>query len=454
MNTYFQWIVGIFLVILVFTSGCIDISQNDENPIQTPILTPLNPDSTIDSTDVVPPSTFVDEIPSQDSTDVGVESPSTSVDETSSQDSTYVDVVPSSLGSIYVTSSPSGAMIICDGEFVGLTPFTINDLSEGTHVLIVDLDGYRSSTVYVDVYAGEMSEVRASLIVDSVHLKLTGSPSGASVFINGNYEGVLPLDCNLPKGEYTIKVSKEGYEDSIDCYNLQSDIYSIEFKLMPSSNPDGKLRVVGSPTGASVFVNDDYKGITPLEISLPIGEYLLKITKDGYEDYTQSFKISPDGLHIVDIRLNEMPIPSQDINVGSLYVFSTPPGATIICDGNIVGTTPVTLNDLSSGIHSLSISMLGYEPLTQNVNVISGETVDAGFYLTPTFGYLEVITTPDSASVFIDGIYKGITPVKIQLPVGGYTLKIVKEGYTTWTSYPIISSGNTNKCECQLYPIS
>ena len=111
MNTYFQWIVGIFLVILVFTSGCIDISQNDENPIQTPILTPLNPDSTIDSTDVVPPSTFVDEIPSQDSTDVGVESPSTSVDETSSQDSTYVDVVPSSLGSIYVTSSPSGAMI-------------------------------------------------------------------------------------------------------------------------------------------------------------------------------------------------------------------------------------------------------------------------------------------------------------------------------------------------------
>lgn len=54
---------------------------------------------------------------------------------------------------------------------------------------------------------------------------------------------------------------------------------------------NGKLSISSNPSGAKVYIDNEYKGITPLEIELMPKSYELKLTKDGYKDYSKSINI-------------------------------------------------------------------------------------------------------------------------------------------------------------------
>ena len=53
----------------------------------------------------------------------------------------------------------------------------------------------------------------------------------------------------------------------------------------------GTLTIFSTPSGAKVYINEDFRGETPLEIKLHSGKYEIKILKDGFEDYTTSVNI-------------------------------------------------------------------------------------------------------------------------------------------------------------------
>ena len=54
----------------------------------------------------------------------------------------------------------------------------------------------------------------------------------------------------------------------------------------------GTLSVASNPKGAKVYVNGNYKGNTPIDITLTSGNYNVKITKEGYKDYYSSIAVS------------------------------------------------------------------------------------------------------------------------------------------------------------------
>jgi hypothetical protein len=49
--------------------------------------------------------------------------------------------------------------------------------------------------------------------------------------------------------------------------------------------------------------------------------------------------------------------------------------------------------------------------------------------IAPGYGLLIVRSLPSGAGVFVDGVYKGVTPRDLQSPIGNHTLRIKKEGY-------------------------
>ncbi len=51
--------------------------------------------------------------------------------------------------------------------------------------------------------------------------------------------------------------------------------------------------VIDSDPAGSVYINDTYKGDTPITLELDQGEYNLKIQKEDYEPYTDSITVSP-----------------------------------------------------------------------------------------------------------------------------------------------------------------
>lgn len=59
--------------------------------------------------------------------------------------------------------------------------------------------------------------------------------------------------------------------------------------------------------------------------------------------------------------------------------------------------------------------------------------------IAPGYGLLIVRSLPSAAGVFIDGVYKGITPRDLQITTGNHTLRIVKDGYKEVTETITIS---------------
>ena len=73
---------------------------------------------------------------------------------------------PTGPGSIYVQTRPPGAIVLLDGERVGVTPLLVPDVAAGSHEVRLELPGYLSWTTEVAVAAEEQNRVGASLQPD------------------------------------------------------------------------------------------------------------------------------------------------------------------------------------------------------------------------------------------------------------------------------------------------
>jgi hypothetical protein len=62
-----------------------------------------------------------------------------------------------------VVSRPPGALVRLDGRSVGKTPLTLPAVGAGSHVVRIELDGYRPWSAAIQVVAGTQNRVTASL---------------------------------------------------------------------------------------------------------------------------------------------------------------------------------------------------------------------------------------------------------------------------------------------------
>ena len=252
----------------------------------------------------------------------------------------------------------------------------------------------------------------------------------------------------------------------------------------------GSLTVTSVPTGSMVFLDGVYKGFTPITIAgIPAGSHQIRVHRIGYEDYTAGVTITAGSAANVPVTLKTssgsttvpttvpttMPtiVPTTSptegptgTGTGGLTVTSTPTRAMVFLDGVYRGVTPLTITGISSGIHQLRVTYPGYGEYSSGVNVPAGKTITfqvllkvaSGPTTVPTTvpttsptqgppagtGSLTVTSIPTRAMVFLDGAYKGFTPITVTgIPVGTHQLKVHRIGYEDYTAGVTITSGST-----------
>jgi hypothetical protein len=224
----------------------------------------------------------------------------------------------------------------------------------------------------------------------------------------------------------------------------------------------GTLAVTAVPTGASVFVDNVFKGVTPLTLSdTPSGYHILRITAPGYEEYVTSATVEPGKTVLVHAALREggtvtptTAVPPTSVATspprqnGSVAVTSVPNGATVTLDGIYQGTTPVIVPEVLPGNHNISLSYPGYASWEQTISVGSSQTfaVNANLALSTgepeSTGSLTVVTDPAGASVVVDGDVKGVSPATIPgLAAGPHDLLLKLEDYYDFSTTVNISAG-------------
>ncbi|WP_165074851.1 PEGA domain-containing protein [Methanogenium sp. MK-MG] len=95
--------------------------------------------------------------------------------------------VPDTTGQIVVSSTPSGAEVLLDNTFKGITPVTLSDIPAGTHVVTVKQTGYTDASQTVTVTGGQSTTVILGLVAVPPTTKspVTGIPAVAAFAIAG-----------------------------------------------------------------------------------------------------------------------------------------------------------------------------------------------------------------------------------------------------------------------------
>jgi hypothetical protein len=155
---------------------------------------------------------------------------------------------------------------------------------------------------------------------------------------------------------------------------------------------------------------------------------------------------------------HEKPEP-QPARPGRLLVRSTPGGAHVAVDGQRVGATPVSLDDMAVGVHTVRITAEGYAPQERKVTVtearpsaslavtLTRERHEVASRPAPaaagsTTGGLVIASRPAGARVYVDGKIAGITPLTIgAIKAGSHAIRIERERYQRWTSSVRVEAG-------------
>jgi len=112
----------------------------------------------------------------------------------SSSDVTIEEPAPTPAKAVLnVTSNVSESAVFVDGVRKGTAPVKLKGLKPGRHRIKVTREGYESYEEGVFLRQGKSLTVKAILERLSGTIEVTGEPTGAKVYLDGYYTGVMPV---------------------------------------------------------------------------------------------------------------------------------------------------------------------------------------------------------------------------------------------------------------------
>ena len=215
---------------------------------------------------------------------------------------------PPLAGSLDLDSRPTNADVWLDGRYYGTTPQIIGGLAGGDHTLTLKQVGYLDYTEPFTIVAGQTTTLSEAMTPYSKapiygDLRVQSSPLGAAVYLNNNYQGTTigstPLSITeLTPGSYSVRVTLANYQDFSETVTVMAGgLYTIQANLVqvtpgPTPNINGQLTVRSGPSGANIYIDRAYRGITPLTlVDIPQGVHAITLRLNGYQDWTSSISV-------------------------------------------------------------------------------------------------------------------------------------------------------------------
>ena len=183
------------------------------------------------------------------------------------------------------------------------------------------------------------------------------------------------------------------------------------------------LDVDSTPPGATVVLNGDERGVTPIKIpDVAPGEAVLHL-RHPYR-----------GTSLTRLTLERGDKKTHRVSFapafGALELVTNPQGARVILNERALEeVTPITLDQIPTGKHAVEVSIYGRETKTATLEVFPGTKTEHAFELERVpMGQLSLQLTPATASVELLEAPLPYTP-GVQLPIGAYRLRVSSPGY-------------------------
>jgi hypothetical protein len=368
-------------------------------------------------------------------------------------------------GYFSINSIPSGGDVYFDGSFWGETPVivTVSTTGNPTHNIRISLPGYEewSSTYNGNPGAGQTIQITAQLSpsAQTGNIQVVSTPSGAMVTLDRSQSANTPYTFyNIPVGTHEVSVYMSGYQTWYSSLNVNEKQTSYVNAVLQSVVTTGTLSVSSSPSGAAVYVDGIYQGVTSTTVgNLVPGSHSVKLTKAGYQDWTGTVSIAAGSTTYLSPTLVVNPQPQY----ATVSISSNPSGASVYGDGVYIGQTrsgsPLTFTEVKPGVHTLRLTKSGYQDYETTQNVVAGQdyvvSVTLNSVQNPTTGGISVISAPSGAEVYLNNAFKGLTPITLDsLAPGSYTVLVKLSGYQDWQATQQVTAGQTSQISATLIP--
>jgi formylglycine-generating enzyme required for sulfatase activity len=303
------------------------------------------------------------------------------------------------LGPLAVDSKPAEAEVWLDDRRVGIAPVRVQALTYERHTIRLlreffqprelsmqprTVEGRRCFAVIDRSTQKELCvrECTAGLALEGIELArqkgnvtiTTPRLEKVSVYVDGNFYGVTPFEDSLDAGVHQFTLSKDGYVDLSFYEKVEGGArWEKPFSLLPqgSSEPaslPGKVSVhlTSAPAGATVFVNDEERGQTPLDLDVLPGKYELRLTKKYHEARAVTLTVDSPASREYEL-----------VKVHARVAFeSEPRGATVYVDGAKAGVTPISVEAVDGGPHRARFVLDGYFDQSASFEILSRDAMD------------------------------------------------------------------------------
>ncbi|MGA0807189.1 MAG: PEGA domain-containing protein, partial [Pseudohongiellaceae bacterium] len=234
-------------------------------------------------------------------------------------------------------------------------------------------------------------------------------PPGGAVSVSGGLAVQVGPRYLIRSGDIDVSVSAPGYYDFTTALAVGSEpaqTFAIELQPLP-----GFLDLdTGALDGAEVSVDGEVVGTTPLQqLELAAGEHTLRLRKERYEDLETSVTI--EGRQTTQAMSLQLQ-PAW----ATVSFTTTPAGATVTVDGTDVGVTPLNA-ELLAGAREVVVKLPAHKAWSDTLRITAREdfAVDP-ITLEPANGLVMLRSTPTGASVTVNGVFRGQTPLELELP--------------------------------------
>jgi hypothetical protein len=268
-----------------------------------------------------------------------------------------------------LVNSDAGGDVYVDGQRKDAAPAIISGLPAGDHVVEVKKDGFPSWRQTVNVPAGQQVKVAATFgAATNSSLRVISNEPDVEIFVDGESKGKAPVSIqSIKPGEHIVGGRKTRFkpmEQTVRVAPGENSIVSFRMEVAPPDRPRATLKVQSQVPNAEVFVDGSSLGRAPIDRNdLDPGKHYIVVHKDGFTDFKRE---------VVLLENQSITMVADLSATGSLRILSSPEGAEVKIDGELIGKTPVQRDAVSSGDHIVEFKMGGFFDHKETMKIEGG----------------------------------------------------------------------------------
>lgn len=351
-----------------------------------------------------------------------------------------------------------------DGRSVTFIPNERIELMSGYYKVILEKPLHQPFERTIEIKDSVVCEIEPKFVENYRELEFIVD-DGSEIWLDDVKVGTGRWKGKLEYGAHRIECRKVSHRTTERTLNV--DPMTLGPIVLESPEPIyGALMVTSNPSGAKLYVNNEYLGVTPKYFSnILTGDYSIFTEYDHEKSLVEIVKIEEGQGVSLDFDMNQGNTSVNGLLIGSkspehqlVQLVVDPIDAIVEIDGEIKNTRSGVYEELLPlGRYRYKVYHGDYHESSGFMDVSDPATVcSTTVKLTPAFGYVTVTDEElYGAQVFIDDTYFGAVPFTDKhLSSGIHSVVVSKDRYHSYTGSISINDEEKITLAPELVPVT